>query len=121
MLAGLYRRVPLPVSGAIVLVTALAVCPSGARAACGDYVTVVTADQHGTPAPTRTCHGTGCSQAPTQAAPVSAPRTVERPTPDGVGTTDPVTPPTTAASRANPVTAVPTGGLPSDIFHPPRA
>src|SRR3954463_11883658 len=52
MLAGLYRRVPLPVSGAIALVTALAVCPSDGRAACGGYVTVVAAtDPHGTPAP----------------------------------------------------------------------
>jgi hypothetical protein len=118
--AGLYRRVPLPVSGALALVAALAVYPSVSRAACGDYVTVVTADQHGTPTPAPVCHGPGCSQAPTRAAPTPAPKLIERPTLDGVGTAEPVGPPT-AADRVQPASGAPTRHHPSDIFHPPRA
>jgi hypothetical protein len=120
--AGFYRRVPLPVSRALALVAALALCPSDGRAACGDYVTVVgaaSADTPGHPAPV--CHGPGCSQAPTRAAPVPAPKVMERPTLDGVGTADPVPPPAAAASRANLVTTARSGRHPSDIFHPPRA
>ena len=72
--AGFYRRVPLPVSGVLALVAALALCPSDGRAACGDYVTVVgaaSADTPGHPAPA--CHGPGCSQAPTRGCPGSGP------------------------------------------------
>ena len=118
MLTGLYRRVPLPVTGALALLTALAVCPSASRAACGDYVTVV-ADSHGTPAPTPTCHG--CSHAPTRAAPVTTPKLVERPSPDGVVTAAPAPPATADAGRTRPSSAAPIGARPSDIFHPPRA
>jgi hypothetical protein len=83
-------------------------------------VTVVTADQHGTPAPTPICHGPSCSQAPTRAAPVPAPKLIERPTLDGVGTADPVPPPA-AIARMQPVSFALTGRHASDIFHPPRA
>ena len=38
---GLYRRFSMLVTGALALVAALVCGPSSARAACGDYVTVV--------------------------------------------------------------------------------
>jgi hypothetical protein len=119
MSAGRHRRVPLFVSGALALVAALAVGPSEGRAACGDYVTVLTADSHRAPPPNPTCRG--CSPAPTQAAPVPAPKMVERPTPDGVVTADPVSPPAVHDTRATHRTAAPSAAHPADIFHPPRA
>jgi hypothetical protein len=126
--AGPYRRFPPIVAGALALVAATACCPSAARAACGEYVTVVgsaahrsTADMPDLPSPMPACHGPGCSKAPTQAAPVSAPKVVERPAPVGVADGDPVPPLADAQDYSTIESVVPSSRHPSDIFHPPRA
>jgi hypothetical protein len=119
--AGTYRRFPLLAAGALALVAALAYCPS-AHAACGDYVTVVgahrSADMPEVPAPV--CQGPGCSKAPSQAAPVSAPKIMERPASSAVANADSVPPP--LGTRRGPCveSLTPSSALPSDIFHPPR-
>jgi len=122
--AGTYRRFPPSVIGALALVAALAYCPS-ASAACGDYVTVVgahrSADTPEPPSPVPTCHGAGCCKAPSQAAPVSAPKVVERPAPVGVADREPVPPTGGLSSHACVESRIPPSRHPSDIFHPPRA
>jgi hypothetical protein len=119
--AGTYRRFPLFVIGALALVAALACCPS-ARAACGDYVTVIGAHRPAdVPLPAPPCHGPGCSRAPTQAAPVSAPKLAEPPAPVGLADRNPV-PPRPGHHRHGSVKSLsPSSRHPSDIFHPPRA
>jgi hypothetical protein len=126
--AGPYRRFPLIVTGALALVGVTVCCPSAARAACGEYVTVVGSAAHGPtaemsdlPSPMPVCHGPGCSKGPTQAAPVPAPKVVERPAPVGVAADDPV-PPLADIQGYSTFECVSTSSRPpSDIFHPPRA
>jgi hypothetical protein len=125
--ARVYGRFPSFVIGALALVAALAYCPS-ASAACGDYVTVVgagvhppSADAPGSPSPAPTCHGPGCSKAPSQAAPVSAPKMVERPAPPAVGGAESVPPPPGVPGYPRVESPSPSSRHPSDIFHPPRA
>lgn len=123
-----YRCISPIVVGALALVAATACCPSAARAACGEYVTVVgsgahrpTADMPDLPSPMPVCHGPGCSRAPTQAAPVSVPKVVERPGPVGVADGDPVPPLPDVQGYSTFESVVPSSRHPSDIFHPPRA
>lgn len=112
---------------AVVLLPAAIVlyCAGPVAAACGDYVTVVgahpSADVPGVPSPAPACHGPGCSKAPSQAAPVSAPKTVERPAPVGVAGRDATSPPGGLSSQMCPDPVNPSSRHPSDIFHPPRA
>jgi hypothetical protein len=122
------RRFPPIVAGALALVAATACCPSAARAACGEYVTVVgsaahgpTADMPDLPTPVPVCHGPGCSKAPTQAAPVSAPKIIERPAPVGVADGNPVPPLPDVQGYSTFEPVVPSSRHSSDIFHPPRA
>ena len=124
---GPYRRFPPIVAGALALVVVTACCPSAARAACGEYVTVVgsaahraTADMPELPKPVPICHGPGCSKAPTQAAPVSAPKVVEPPAPVGIADGDAVPPLPDVQGYPALESVFPSSRHPSDVFHPPR-
>ena len=77
-----------PTWGAAALLGWLGLAAPEARAACGDYVTVVRRGDHPAPDQTRPgrpatpgCHGPGCSAPPVQAGPIAAPRMTERPVP----------------------------------------
>jgi hypothetical protein len=111
----------LPACGAAALLVLLGAAPA-ARAACGDYVTVVRPGESPAHDPGEPrCHGPNCSVPPAQAGPVGPPRLMERPSVDLAAE-----PPTSdqdrstrAAHRAD-ESPTPTP-LTADIFHPPRA
>jgi hypothetical protein len=117
-----------PACGAVALLVLFGAVPA-ARAACGDYVTVVRPADHPAhdqsqpiPQPAApACHGPGCSATPVQAGAIAPPKPIERPSLDL--TADPVAPDADASARAahGPDRLLGPTPLTADIFHPPRA
>jgi hypothetical protein len=128
LVAGRDYRIPRSVVGAIVLAVAIASCPSSARAACGEYVSVFGATAihqwdgqiPAQPDPTPACHGLGCSKAPSSAVPVWTARIVGLRAPAAFDPAGPI-PAHTAVTVAHVDSAERTARLMSDIFHPPRS
>jgi hypothetical protein len=128
LIGRLIRRGIVPTWGAAALLVWLGLAAPEARAACGDYVTVVRPGDHLAPDQTRPgrpatpgCHGPGCSAPPVQAGPIAAPKLIERPSPDL--TADDVRPASDSPARAarGPASRLSPIPLPADILDPPRA
>jgi|GEM_PF-2593968 len=125
--SGRFNRRILGPFGILILLALVCACPSAARAECGDYVIVIRNTDHATPASDNApmpaapkCHGPQCSAAPSAAAPLPAPKQVERPGLDLGAISDRTVPALPGAPRPVSSVRLDSSISPSDIFHPPR-